>query len=162
MNDPRVYELLSAPESYGCYIHCEEDIPLVKELLGCTEIRNFTDLYKICGIIYSVDWIPCILPRIKHGSADYRTAITNREDIYNELLKHQIQPKAAFNIMEKTRKGLAAKLFEDKLIPQLLLAHGVTEEYINDLMAIRYIPSRAQTTEFAKIAYENAWRRLYG
>ncbi len=161
MDDPTVFGYLSQPEAFDCYLPYEPDIPIIKELLECIEINHYSDLFKICGLIHSSAWLPYILPSIRNGSVKYRKTITAREDIYHHLLKHRIDPETAYKVMEMTRKGRASKLFEDKALHQLLLEHGVSEEYIKDLKSIKYLVTQAQARELAMIAYKSAWRKLY-
>lgn len=113
MDDPTVFGYLSQPEAFDCYLPYEPDIPIIKELLECIEINHYSDLFKICGLIHSSAWLPYILPSIRNGSVKYRKTITAREDIYHHLLKHQIDPEAAYKVMEMTRKGRASKEFEE-------------------------------------------------
>ena len=161
MNDHKVFEYLSKPESYDCYLPYEPDIPIVRELLECVEIDHYSDLFKICGLIHSSGWLPYIIPSIKNGTANYRRVITAREDIYHYLLRHRISPETAYKVMEMTRKGRASKLLEDELLHESLLEHGVSEEFINNLKIIKYIITQAQSRELAMIAYKSAWRQLY-
>lgn len=161
MDDPAVFEYLSQPDAYDCYLPYEPDIQIIKELLGCIEIKHYSDLFKICGLAHSSAWLPYILPSIKDGFVKYRKTITAREDIYHKLLKHQIDPETSYKVMEMTRKGRISKLFEDEPLHQTLLEHGVSEEYINDLKNIKYLVTQAQARELAVIAYKSGWRHLY-
>lgn len=161
MDDPAVFEYLSKSESYECYLPYELDIPIVKELLECIKINHYSDLFKICGLIHSRGWLSYILPSVKNGSVNYRRVITTREDIYHYLLRHRISPETAYKVMEMTRKGSAAKFFENESVHQLLLENGVTEEYIINLNNIKYVTTQAQSRELATVAYKNAWGHLY-
>ena len=161
MNDQTVFEYLSQPDACDCYLLNEPDIPTIKGLLECVEISHYSDLFKICGLAHSSGWLPYILPSIKNGSVKYRKTITAREDIYHYLLKHQIDPEMAYKVMEMTRKGRASKLFENEVLHQSLLEHGVSEEYINDLKNIKFVITQAQARELAMIAYKSAWYHLY-
>ncbi len=161
MDDPAVFEYLSQPEAFDCYLPCEPDIPIIKELLECVEIDHYSDLFNISALIHSSAWLPYILPSIRNGSVKYRKTITAREDIYHHLLKHRIDPETAYKVMEMTRKGRISKLFEDEPLHQTLLKHGVSEEYINDLKNIKYLVTQAQARELAVIAYKSGWRHLY-
>ena len=161
MDDPKVFEYLSKPESYECYLPDESDIPLAKELLESICVEHYSDLFKICGLIHSHKWLAFILPYLKSGAFKYRKIITAREDIYRYLMKHGIDSETSYKVMEMTRKGRAEKLFDDEETHRLLLTHGVSEDYIDCLKNIGYIMTHAQTRELATIAYQNAWHHLY-
>ena len=161
-DDPAVYEYLSRPESYGCYLPYEDEIPAVKELLECVEVKDFSDLRKVCGLVHSSAWLPYILPSIKNRSVGYRDIITAREDIYEHLTELGIADETAYKVMEAARKGRAAKLFEDTSLLGALKELGVTEEYVERLKNIKYIVTRAQGCELASAAYKLASLRLCG
>ena len=159
-DDPAVYEYLSRPEAYWCYLPDEPYVSIIKELLEAVEIDNYSDLFKICGLAHCDKWLSFILPSLKSGAVNYRNVITAREDIYRYLVQCGIAPELSYRVMDMTRKGRAARLLEDENTRAQLLAHGVPETYIVCLKNIKYLMTHAQTRELAFIAYRNAQRKL--
>lgn len=160
-NDSKVFEFLSDPESYEYYLLDDSKSLLVKSLLEHIEIKNYSDLAKICGLLNSSKWLSYILPSLRNGSLNYRNIITFREDIYNYLINHNIDAKIAYDIMEITRKGKVSMLSENEDVFKTLIRHNIPKEYINNLKNINYSMTKAQAIEMAIMIYENTFRYLY-
>jgi hypothetical protein len=62
--------------------------------------------------------------------------------------------------METTRKGHASSLLEDNALRQQLLSLGLSEDYLTNLVNIRYLPTRAHAIELAMTVYRNARNRI--
>ncbi len=161
MDDPKVFARLSDPNMCDCYIADRSVLPLVKELLGTVDIGNRSDLIKVCGLIAGSGLLPVVLPRLENGTAELSGIICTREDVYRNLAERGVDPGTSFRVMEATRKGRAARLFEDEKVLGLLLTHGVSEEYLDSLKNVGYLTTDAVGTELALAAYHNAQRRLY-
>ena len=157
MTDARVFEYLSRPESFACYLPYRDDAQMLKSLLEAkaVSIYNIFDLSKICGLIRSVNWFGFILPSLTCGAVDYRSTITCREDIFRHLVAHGLDYEASYRVMEMTRKGRAASILADNALRQLLLSHEISEDYLTNLVNIRYLPTRAHALELAMTVYRN-------
>ncbi len=162
MTDARVFEYLSRPESFACYLPYRDDVQMIKSLLAAdaVSVNNISDLSKICGLINSVNWFGFILPSLKSGAVDYRSTITCREDIFRTLVAHGLDPETSYRVMETTRKGHASSLLEDNALRQQLLSLGLSEDYLTNLVNIRYLPTRAHAIELAMTVYRNARNRI--
>lgn len=162
-DDAAVFEYLSTPGSYECYLPYEGAGPYLKELLEYAKAENLSDLCRICGLTASTGLLEQILPSLKTDPFSYRGAITCRDDLYGFLASRGVDPRIACTVTKRTRQGRAAKLFEeDGAVRGALTDAGVTEDFIALLCGIKYLPSRAQAAELALFAYGAACKKICG
>ncbi|MDE7221962.1 MAG: PolC-type DNA polymerase III, partial [Ureaplasma sp.] len=143
-------------ETTGAYSIPEYGTKFVREMLRDTKPATFADLIRISGLSHGTDvWIGNAKSLIDDG-LKLNEIIACRDDIMSYLIKHEIEPKIAFNIMEDVRKG---KQIKDEYI-DLLLKNNVPKWYIDSCNKIKYMFPKAHATAYVMHAWKFAWYKL--
>ncbi len=143
-------------ETTGAYSIPEYGTKFVREMLRDTKPKTFADLIRISGLSHGTDvWIGNAKSLIDNGMG-LNEIIACRDDIMSYLIKHNIEPKIAFNIMEDVRKG--KKIKEE--YNDLLLQNNVPQWYIDSCNKIKYMFPKAHATAYVMHAWKFAWYKL--
>ena len=126
MDDAGVMALFSGTDILGV---TEEQIGTPTGMLGIPEFgtnfvrgmvdethpTTFAELLQLSGLSHGTDvWLGNAQDLIKQGIADLSTVIGCRDDIMVYLMHKGLDPKMAFTIMERVRKGLWLKISEEE------------------------------------------------
>ena len=174
MNDAEVYSLFTSPDALGVTgkdIFCETGTlalpevgtPFARKLLMTCKPENFSDLVKISGLSHGTDvWTNNAENLISSGTADLKSVIATRDDIFNYLTQKGFDREAAFSIMELVRKGKGWVLKEiGEFYIREMREKGVPEWYIESMQKIRYIFPKAHAVAYMIAAVRLAWFKLH-
>ena len=168
MNDPKVMSLFNSTKALDI-INPEYDeitgaagLPefgtkFVRGILELTRPSTFSELVLISGLSHGTDvWNNNAKDLVEQGLA-LKDVIGCRDDIMITLLKYDLPPFDAFNIMEKVRKGKG-------LTPEheaLMIEHNVPAWYIDSCKKIKYMFPKAHATAYVIMAVRLAWFKVY-
>ena len=100
---------------------------------------------------------------IKAGIADLSTVIGCRDDIMVYLMHAGLDPKMAFTIMERVRKGLWLKISEEERngYIEAMKANNVPEWYIESCGKIKYMFPKAHAAAYVMMALRVAYFKVH-
>jgi DNA polymerase-3 subunit alpha (Gram-positive type) len=173
MNDSEVCSLFTSPDALGVTgkdIFCETGTlalpevgtPFARKLLMTCKPECFSDLVKISGLSHGTDvWTGNAENLITSGTADLKSVIAARDDIFNYLTQKGFDRESAFSLMEFVRKGKGSRL-KDVGESDLgeMREKGVPEWYIESMQKIRYLFPKAHATAYMIAAVRLGWYKL--
>lgn len=175
MDDPDVMKLFSGTEVMGV---TAEQIGTPTGMLGIPEFgtnfvrgmvdethpTTFAELLQLSGLSHGTDvWLGNAQDLIKQGIANLSTVIGCRDDIMVYLMHAGLEPKMAFNIMERVRKGLWLKISEEERngYIQAMKDNKVPDWYIESCGKIKYMFPKAHAAAYVMMALRVAYFKVH-
>lgn len=174
-DDPGVMALFSGTEILGV---TEEQIGTATGMLGIPEFgtnfvrgmvdethpTTFAELLQLSGLSHGTDvWLGNAQDLIRQGIADLSTVIGCRDDIMVYLMHKGLDPKMAFTIMERVRKGLWLKISEEERngYIEAMKENNVPEWYIESCGKIKYMFPKAHAAAYVMMALRVAYFKVH-
>ena len=175
MDDPGVMALFSGtdilgvtPEQIGTSTGMlgipEFGTNFVRGMVDETHPTTFAELLQLSGLSHGTDvWLGNAQDLIKAGIADLSTVIGCRDDIMVYLMHAGLDPKMAFTIMERVRKGLWLKISEEERNSYIeaMKANNVPEWYIESCGKIKYMFPKAHAAAYVMMALRVAYFKVH-
>jgi DNA polymerase-3 subunit alpha (Gram-positive type) len=163
-NDPEVYRLFKNLDVCGVP---EFHSGIAQEVLSYLAKVDFSSLLHVNSMLHSTNaW---------NENAEYLVTdhpfvelISNRDDVYQTLMKYGIDRTDAFKIMEDVRKGRFSwevnqneQSVRTKHWLQLMIDAQVPDWYIESLGKIAYLAPKAHVAHYTKLAVSFAWFKCH-
>ena len=175
MDDPGVMALFSGtdilgvtPEQIGTSTGMlgipEFGTNFVRGMVDETHPTTFAELLQLSGLSHGTDvWLGNAQDLIKSGIADLSTVIGCRDDIMVYLMHAGLDPKMAFTIMERVRKGMWLKISEEERngYIEAMKANNVPEWYIESCGKIKYMFPKAHAAAYVMMALRVAFFKVH-
>ena len=175
MDDPGVMALFSGtdilgvtPDQIGASTGMlgipEFGTNFVRGMVDETHPTTFAELLQLSGLSHGTDvWLGNAQDLIKTGIADLSTVIGCRDDIMVYLMHAGLDPKMAFTIMERVRKGLWLKISEEERngYIEAMKANNVPEWYIESCGKIKYMFPKAHAAAYVMMALRVAYFKVH-
>lgn len=136
----------------------------VRGMVDETHPTTFAELLQLSGLSHGTDvWLGNAQDLIKAGIADLSTVIGCRDDIMVYLMHAGLDPKMAFTIMERVRKGLWLKISEEERngYIEAMKANKVPEWYIESCGKIKYMFPKAHAAAYVMMALRVAYFKVH-
>lgn len=136
----------------------------VRGMVDETHPTTFAELLQLSGLSHGTDvWLGNAQELIKQGIADLSTVIGCRDDIMVYLMHKGLDPKMAFTIMERVRKGLWLKISEEERngYIEAMKANQVPEWYIESCGKIKYMFPKAHAAAYVMMALRVAYFKVH-
>ena len=136
----------------------------VRGMVDETHPTTFAELLQLSGLSHGTDvWLGNAQDLIKSGIADLSTVIGCRDDIMVYLMHAGLEPKMAFTIMERVRKGMWLKISEEERngYIEAMKANKVPEWYIESCGKIKYMFPKAHAAAYVMMALRVAYFKVH-
>ena len=136
----------------------------VRGMVDETHPTTFAELLQLSGLSHGTDvWLGNAQDLIKSGIADLSTVIGCRDDIMVYLMHAGLDPKMAFTIMERVRKGMWLKISEEERngYIEAMKANNVPEWYIESCGKIKYMFPKAHAAAYVMMALRVAYFKVH-
>lgn len=169
LDDKKTMSLFTSTQALGCDlddIDCkvgtlgipEFGTKFVRQMLMDTLPTTFGELVRIAGLSHGTNvWVNNAKDLVLENKITLKEAICTRDDIMNYLISKGLEPKLAFTIMEKVRKG---KGLTDEHIEEMK-ANNVPEWYIDSCQKIKYMFPKAHASAYVKLSFQMAYYKVY-
>ncbi len=130
----------------------------VRQMLVETKPTKFSELLRISGLSHGTDvWTNNAQEYIQSGEIKLSEAICTRDDIMIYLIHMGLEPKLAFSIMEKVRKGKGLGANDEKEMK----VHDVPQWYIDSCNKIKYMFPKAHAVAYVMMAFRIAYCKVH-
>ncbi|KGR72441.1 PolC-type DNA polymerase III [Streptococcus phocae subsp. salmonis] len=136
----------------------------VRGMVNETHPTTFAELVQLSGLSHGTDvWLGNAQDLIKDGTATLKTVIGCRDDIMVYLMHAGLDPKMAFTIMERVRKGLWLKISEEERQSyiQAMKENNVPNWYIESCGKIKYMFPKAHAAAYVLMALRVAYFKVH-
>ena len=170
LNDPATMTLFSSQKALklkeknmldsevGTFGVPEFGTKFVRGVLTLTRPTTMAELIRISGLSHGTNvWQGNADELIEAGTASLSEVIATRDDIYNTLIDHGVQPKLAFFTMESVRKGRG---LTDEMT-RAMKAARLPNWFIDSCLKISYMFPKAHAVAYVTMALRIAYFKVH-
>jgi DNA polymerase-3 subunit alpha (Gram-positive type) len=149
-------------EDIGCPVGSlgipEFGTKFVRQMLQDTKPTTMAELVRISGLSHGTDvWLNNAQELISNGTATLKEVISTRDDIYIYLVQRGMEPKKAFGIMERVRKGKG--LDQEDIVD--MKAVSTPDWFIQSCRKIKYMFPKAHAVAYVTMAFRIAYYKVH-
>lgn len=131
---------------------CNEDMAAWNSILKVRIPKSYMDVVRMLSLVHGTGvWEGNGEELISSGEISFEDMISNREDVYEMLLRYGVPREKAYEITEHIGKG---RMHYGKIYPEYedeLSYFGIPQRYIDSFKKIKYLFSRAHGAEHAQL-----------
>jgi DNA polymerase-3 subunit alpha (Gram-positive type) len=169
LDDKKTMQLFNSTHSLGVSgedIECpvgslgipEFGTRFVRQMLEDTKPTTLAELVRISGLSHGTDvWLNNAQELIRNGTATLKDVISARDDIYIYLVQRGMEPKRAFAIMERVRKGKG--LTDEDIID--MKSVDTPDWFIQSCRKIKYMFPKAHAVAYVTMAFRIAFYKVH-
>lgn len=167
--DPKVMSLFVSSEALGIVNKSIENTSatlglsemgtfMARDMIAETRPGTFFDLVQLMGLSHGTDvWKGNAQELIRNNTCTLGNVIGCRDSIMTYLISKTVPNKAAFDIMERVRKGKGLLPEQEKLMREC----SVPDWYIESCKKIKYMFPKAHAAAYAISSLRIAWFKVY-
>ncbi len=130
----------------------------VRQMLAETQPKTFSDLVRISGLSHGeLVWVGNAQDLVRENTVEIKDVISARDDIMVYLIYKGLNPKKAFDIMEKVRKGKGLSEEHEALMKE----HNVPKWYIWSCKQIKYMFPKAHAVAYVMMSFRVAYFKVH-
>ncbi len=132
--------------------------PFVRRMLADTRPTSFAELVRISGLSHGTNvWASNAEELVRKKIASLSEVIATRDDIMTSLIRMGLEPKEAFGISERVRRGRGLEPDQESLMRE----HGVPGWYIDSCRRITYLFPKAHAAAYVMMGWRIAWFKVH-
>ena len=145
INNANVTEYLNNNDYRDIYKNVPEfDHDLVVEISNKVKPKNFDDLVKITSLAHGTNaWKDNAERLMNNEASNLSEIVSNRDDLFDILVNHNVSKNEAYEIMEDVRKGKGISKCSKYYDYESLSKSGIPEWLIDSCNKIKYLFPRA-------------------
>ena len=130
------------------------------KVANVTKPKTFNDLVKILSVTHGTDvWNNNAELLINDKKATLQEVISNRDDIFDILVNHNVSIEESYKIMENVRKGKGYIYNEE--YKELFKKFNLPEWFGDSCSKIKYLFPRAHAISYTLLAWQLIWFKIH-
>ena len=132
----------------------------IVKIANIAKPKTFYDLFKIISFAHGDGvWANNAEILLKDSKITLEESISNRDDIFDILVKHDISIEESYHIMENVRKG-KGNIYSEQYL-ELFEKHNLPKWFLTSLTKIKYLFPRAHVISFMLLAWKLLWFKIH-
>lgn len=156
--DPKVLEIFKEGSEIG-YDNIPEfgNSENMKMLIDTLKPESFSDFVKVSTLAHGTNVWTINAKQQHEQGVEIKDMLGSRDDVFNALIKHGVDRKDAYEIMETVRKGKGINKKQEEIIRN----HNLPDWFVHACKTILYMFPKAHAVGYVINALSVAWVKVY-